>query len=124
MQYLCTISKNDRIISVHFQAKPFKITVIQVYAPSTNAKETEVEQFYEDLQDVLFIIGDSNEKVGNPEMPGVTGKFRSGVQNEAGQKLSEFCEENTLVISKHSLPTTQEMTLHVDITRWSILKSD
>ena len=57
-------------------------------------------------------------------MPGVRGKFRSGVQNEAGQKLAEFCEENTLVISKHSLPTTQEMTLHVDITRWSILKSD
>ena len=77
MQYLCTISKNDRIISVHFQAKPFKITVIQVYAPTTNAKETEVEQFYEDLQDlleltpkrdVLFIIGDWNTKVGSQEI--------------------------------------------------------
>ena len=87
------------MISVRFQGKPFNITVIQVYAPS-NAKETEVEQFYEDLQDfleltpkkdVLFIIGDWNAKVESQEIPGVTGKFVLGVQNEAGQRLIEFC---------------------------------
>ena len=84
------------------------ITAIQVYAPTTNAKEPEVERFYEDLQDlleltpkkdVLFIIGDWNAKVGSQEIPGVTGKFGLGVQNEAGQKLTEFCQENTLVIT-------------------------
>ena len=96
------------MISVHFQGKPFKITVIQVYATTTNADETEVEQFYEDLQDhleltpqkdVLFIIGDWNANVGSQEIFGVTGKFGLGVQNEAGQRLTEFCQENALVIA-------------------------
>ena len=122
------------MISVHFQDKPLNITVIQVYAPITNVEEAEVEWFYEDLQDfleltpkkyVLFIIGNWNAKVGSQEIPGVTGKFGLGVQNEAGQRLTEFCQENALVIhSKHPLPTTQEKTLHMDITRWSMLKSD
>ena len=96
------------MISVHFQGKPFNITVIQVYALTSNAEETEVEWLYEDLQDllelaprkdVLFIIGDWNAKVGNQEIPGVTGKFGLGVQNEAGQRLIEFCQENALVIA-------------------------
>ena len=96
------------MISVHFQGKPFNITVIQVYAPTSNAEEAEVEWFYEKLQnlleltpkkDVLFIIGDWNAKVGNQETPGVTGKFGLGVQNEAGQRLREFCQENALVIA-------------------------
>ena len=99
--------KNDRMISVHFQSKPSNITVIQVYAPTTDAKEAEVDQFYEDLQDlleltprkdVLFIIGDWNAKVGGQETPGVTGKFGLGIQNEAGQGLIEFCQDNALVI--------------------------
>ena len=94
------MSKNDRMISVRFQGKPFNITVIQVYAPTTNAKEAEVQQFYEDLQDllevtpkkdVLFIKGDWNAKMGNQEIPEVTGKFGLGVQNEAGPRLIEFC---------------------------------
>ena len=122
--------KNDRMISVHFQGKPVNITVIQVYAPTSNA---EVERFYEDLQDlleltpqkdVLFIIGDWNAKVGSQKTPGVTGKFGLGIRNEAGQRLIEFCQENALGHSKHPLPTTQEKTLHVDITRWSTQKSD
>ena len=92
--------KNDRKISVCLQGKPFNTTVIQVYAPNSNAEETEVERFYEDLQellelttkkDVLFIIGDWNAKVGSQETPGVTGKFGLGKQNEAGQRLKEFC---------------------------------
>ena len=96
------------MISVHFQGKPFNIMVIQVYAPTTNADDTDVEQFYEDLQelleltpqkDVLFIIGDWNAKVGSQETPGVTGKFGLGVQNEAGQRLTEFCQKNALVIA-------------------------
>ena len=96
------------MISVCFQGKPFNITVIQVYAPISNTEEAEVEEFYEDLQglleltprkDVLFIIGDWNAKVGSQETPGVTGKFGLGVQNEAGQRLIEFCQENTLVIT-------------------------
>ena len=96
------------MISVRFQGKPFSITVIQVYAPTTNAEEAEVEQFYEDLQDlleltsrkdVLFIIGDWNAKVGSQEIPGVMGKFVLGVQNEAGQRLTEFCQENAPVIT-------------------------
>ena len=96
--------KNDRMISVHFQGKPFSITVIQVYAPTSNAEEA--EWFSEDLQDlleltskkdVLFIIGDWKAKVGSQETPGVTGKFGLGVWNEAGQRLIEFCQENTLV---------------------------
>ena len=100
--------KNDRMISVRLQGKPFNITVIQVYAPTSNAEEAEIEWFYEDLQDlleltlkkdVLFIIGDWNAKVGSQETPGVTGKFGLGVQNEAGQRLIEFCQENALVIA-------------------------
>ena len=100
--------KSDRTISVHFQSKPFNITVIQVYAPTSNAEEAEVERFYEDLQDfleqtpkkdVLFIIGDWNAKVGSQETPGVTGRFGLGMQNEAGQRLTEFCQENALLIA-------------------------
>ena len=96
------------MISVRFQGKPFNITVIQVYAPTSNAEEVEVGWFYEDLQDlleltpkkdVLFIIGDWNAKVGSQETPGVTGKFCLGIQNEAGQRLIEFCQENALVIA-------------------------
>ena len=92
--------KNDRMISVRFQGKPFNITVIQVYVPTSNAEEAEVKQFYEDLQDllkltlkkdVLFIIGDWNAKVGSQEIPGVTGEFGFGVQNEAGQRLTDSC---------------------------------
>ena len=100
--------KNDRMISAHFQGKPFNITVIQVYAPTSNTEEAEVERFYEDLQDlleltpkkdILFIIGDWNVKVGSQETPGVTGKFGLGIWNEAGQKLIEFCQENALIIA-------------------------
>ena len=96
------------MISVRLQGKPFNITVIQVYAPNTNAEETEVEQFYEDLQDlseltpkkdVFSIIGDWNAKVGSQETPGVTGKFGLGMQNEAGQRLIKFCQESALVIA-------------------------
>ena len=98
------------MISVRFQGKPFNIMVIQVYAPNSNAKEAEVERFYEDLQglleltpekDVLFIIGDWNAKVGSQETTGVTGIFGLGVQNETGQRLIEFCQENTLVIANN-----------------------
>ena len=96
------------MISVRFHGKPFNNTVIQVNVPTSNAEEAEVEQFYEDLQDlleltpkkdVLFIIGDWNAKAGSQETPGVTGKFGLGVQNEARQRLIEFCQENTLVIA-------------------------
>ena len=99
--------KNDRMISVPLQGKPFNITVIQVYASTSNAEEAEVEQFYEELQDlleltpktdVLFIIGGWNAKVGGQEIPGVTGKFGLRIQNEAGQRLIEFCQENKLLI--------------------------
>ena len=99
--------KKDRMISIRFQGKPFNITVIQVYAPTSNAEEA--EQSYEDLQDllelilkkdVLFIKGVWNTKVGSQETPGVTGKFGLGVQNEAGQRLIEFCQENALIIAK------------------------
>ena len=95
--------KNDRMISVSVQGKPFNITIIQVYAPTSNANGAEVEWFYEDIQnlleltpkrDVLFIIGDWNAKVGSQETPGVTGKFGLGIQNEAGQRLMDFCQEN------------------------------
>ena len=94
--------------SLHFQGKPFNIKVIQVYAPTSNAEEAEAERFYEDLQDlleltpkkdVLFIIGDWNVKVRSQEIPGVTGKFSLGEQNEAGQRLLEFCQKNALVIA-------------------------
>ena len=100
--------KNDRIISVHFHGKPFNITIIQAYTPTSNAEEAEFERFYEDLQDlleltpkkdVLFIMGDWNAKVGSQETPGVTGKFGLGKQNEAEQILIEFCQENALVIA-------------------------
>ena len=93
---------------VHFQGKAFNITVIQVYAPTTNTEEAEVERFYEDLQDlpeltpkmdVFFIIGNWNTKVGRQELPEVTGKFGLGAQNKAGQRLTEFYQENTLVIA-------------------------
>ena len=116
--------KNDRKISVHFQGKPFNITVIQVYAPTSNAEEA--EQFYEDLQDfieltikkdALFIIGNWNAKVGSQETPGVTGKCGLGIQNEAGQRLVEISQENT-----NTLFQQQEKTLSMDITRWSTPK--
>ena len=96
------------MISVHFQGKPFNIMIIQVYAPTSDDEEAEVEQFYEDLQDflelapkkdVLLIIGDWNAKVGSQETPGVTGKFGLGVWNEAGQRLIDFCQANGLVIA-------------------------
>ena len=114
------------MIIVHFQGKPFNITVIQVYAPNNDAEEAEVKRFYEDLQDllelthrkdVLFIIEDWNAKIGSQETPGVTGKFGLGVQNEAGQRLTEFCQENALVIAN-------TLFQHMNITRWSIPKSD
>ena len=99
--------RNDRMIYVHFQGKPSNITVIQVYAPTSNPEEAEVEGFYEDLQDlleltpkkdVLFIIGDWKAKVGSQETPGVTGKFGLGVQKEAKQRLIEFSQENALLL--------------------------
>ena len=108
MQYLDANLKNDQMISVSFQGKSFNITIIQVYAPTSNAEEAEVEQLFEDLQDlqeltppkdVLFITGDWNAKVGSQETPRVTGKFGLGLQNEAGRRLIEFCQENTLVIA-------------------------
>ena len=113
--------KNDRMISVHFQGKPFNITVIQVNAPTTNAEEGKVECLYEDLQDlleptprkdVLFIIGDWNAKVGSEAIPGVKSKFGLEVQNEAGPRLTEFSQEKALGTghSKYPLPTTQEKT--------------
>ena len=120
------------MISVLFQGKPFNITVIQVYALTSNTEEAEVEKFYQDLQDlleptpkkdVLFIIGDWNTKVESQETPGVGGKFGLGVQNEAGQRLIRVLSREHMCHSKHPLPTTQEKTLHMDITRWSILKS-
>ena len=100
--------KNDRMIFIHFQGTPFNIIVIQIYALTTNAKVAKVEQLHEDLQnlleltpkkDVLFITGDWNAKVGGQEIPGVTGKLGLGVQNEAGQSLTEFCQKNALVIA-------------------------
>ena len=121
------------MISVHFQGKPFIITVIQVYTPTSNAEETEVEWFYEELQDlleltppkdVLFIMGNWNAKVGSRKIPGVTGKFGLGVQNETGQRLTRVLPRECTGQSKHPLPTTQEKTLHMYIARWSILKTD
>ena len=99
------------MILVHFQGTPFNIRVIQVYTPTTDAEEAEVDWFYEDLhylleltltKDVLFLIGDWNAKVGSQEIPGITGKFGLGIQNKTGQKLTEFCQQNTLVIA-HTL---------------------
>ena len=107
--------------------------VIQVNAPTHNAEEAKAEWFYEDLQDlleltpkkdVLFVIGDWNAKVESQETPGVTGKFGLGVQNEAGQKLIEFCPRDLTGHRKHPLLTSQEKTLHMDITKWSTPKSD
>ena len=109
------------MISVHFPGKTFSITVIQVYDSTSNAEEAEVERFYEDLQDllevtprkdVLFIIGEWNTKVGNQEIPVVTGKFGLGVQNEVGQKLTVFCQENVVVMANtyKSLPTREDST--------------
>ena len=111
-QYLGAISKTTLFVSkndlVSFQDKPFSITVIQVYAPTSNSEEAEVEQFYEDQQDleeltpkkdVHYIIGDWNAKVRSQEIPGVTGKFGLGIQNEAEQRLTEFCQEDALVIA-------------------------
>ena len=118
--------KNDRMISVHFQAKPFSITVIQVYAPTSNVEEAEVEQFYEDLQelleltpqkDVLSIIGDWNAKVGCQEIPGVTGKFGLCSTKQSRSKSNRVLPRECTGHSKHPLPTTQEKTLHMDITR-------
>ena len=112
-----------------FPRQIFNIIGIWVYVPTSNAEEAGVEWFSEGLQDLLelippkdvfFIIKAWNAKVGSQEIPGITGKFGLGVQNEAGQRLIEFCQAN----SKHSLPTTQEKTLHMDITRWSTPKSD
>ena len=117
------------MIFIRLQGKPFNITVIQVCSPTSNAEETEIERFYEDLQDlleltpeidVLFMIGDWNAKVGSQETPGVTGKFGLGMRNEAGQRLIEFCQENALVIANTLFQ--QHKTLHMDITRWSTLK--
>ena len=124
--------KNDRMISIHFQSEAFSIIVIQVSAPNSNSEEAEVERFYEDLQDlleltppkfVLFIIRDWNAKGGSQEIPGVTGKFGLGVQNEVGQRLIEFCQENALVIA-NTLFQQHKRRLHMDITRWSTPKSD
>ena len=124
--------KNERMISVRLRGKPLNITVIQVYAPTSNAEEAEVQWFYEDLQDLLeltppkdvfFIIGDWNAKVGSQETPGVTGKFGLGMQNEAGQRLIEFHQENALVIA-NTLFQQHKRTLQMDIIRWSIPKSD
>ena len=123
--------KNNRMISVCFQGKHFNITVIQLYAPMNNAEEDVVGWFYEDLQDlleltptkdVLFIIGDWDAKVGSQEIPGETGKFGLGVQNEAGKGLTEFCQENALVIANMFFQQ-HETSLNMDIIRWSIPKS-
>ena len=109
------------MISVHFQSKPLNITVIQVYAPTSNAEEAEVELFYEDLQnllgptpkkDVLFITGDWNVKVGSQKTPGVTSKFGLGIRNEAGQRLIEFCQENALVITNTLFNNTRDNSTH------------
>ena len=114
-----------------FPRKTIQITVIQLYSPTGNAEEGDVEWFYENLQDILeltpkkdviFIIEDWNAKVGSQETPGVTGKFGLGVQNEAGQRLTEFCQKNALVIA-NTLFQQHKKALHMDITRWSILKS-
>ena len=120
------------MISVSFQGKPFSITVIQVYAPTSNTEEAEFEQFYEDLQDlleltpkkdVLFIIGDWNAKGGSQETPGVTGKFGLGMRNEARQRLIAFCQESALVM-ENTLFQQHKRRLHMNITRWSTRKSD
>ena len=119
------------MISVHFQGKPFNITVIQVYAPTSNAEEAEVERFYEDLQDLLeltpkkdalFIIGDWNAKVGGQETPGITGKFGLGIRNEAGQRLTDFCQENALVIA-NTLFQQNKRSLYTSLQDFLLLQS-
>ncbi|KAF7243727.1 Craniofacial development protein 2 [Varanus komodoensis] len=121
--------QNDRMISVRIQGKPFNITIVQVYAPTTGAEEAEADWYYESLQhlleltpknDVLIIMGDWNAKVGSQKIMGITGKFGLGVQNEAGHRLVEFCQENMMVIAntlfqqpKRQLYTAQETTLFV-----------
>ena len=119
------------MISVHFQGKSLNITVIQGYAPTSNTEEAE-EWFYEDLQDLLkltprkdalFIVGDWNAKVGSQETPGVIGTFGLGVQNEAGQRLIEFCQENTLVIANTLFQQHKRRLYNMNITRWSTPKS-
>ena len=121
--------KHDRMISVRFQGKPFNITIIQVYAPTSNIEEAEVEQFYEDLQDhleltlkkdVLFIIGDWSAKIGSQEILASLALEYKTKQGKVNRVLPRECTGH----SKHPLPTTQEKTLHMDITRWSTLKSD
>ena len=126
--------KNDRMISVHFQGKSFSITVIQVCGPTSKAEEAEVEWFYEDLQDlleltpqknVLFIIGDWSAKVGSQETPGVRGKFGlEYVISRSRAKANRVFPREHTGPSKHPFPTTQEKTLHMDITRWRTPKSD
>ena len=123
-----------RRISVCFQGKPFNITVIQVYAPTSNAEKTEVEQFCEDLQDLVeltpkkrcpfLIIADWNAKVGSHETPGVTGKIGLGSTEWSRAKPNRVLPRERTGHSKHPLPTTQEKTLHMDISRWSTPKSD
>ena len=109
------------MISIRFQGKPFNTMVVQVYALTSNSEDAEVEQFYEDLRDlleltpkkdVLFIIGDWNAKVGSQEIPGVMGKFGLGVQNEAGQRLIEVCKENSLVIANTTSKNTRDNSTH------------
>ena len=115
------------MISVRFQGKPFTITVIYVYAPTSNSEEAEFEQFYEDLQDLLELTPkkdvlfnrDWNAKVGSQQILRVANRFGLGVQNEARQRLTQFC-----LLYKHHLSTTQEMILYLDITTWLIPKSD
>ena len=125
--------KNDRIISVHFQGKPFNIMVSQVYAPTSNAEEAEIEQFYEDPQDLLeltpkkdvpFIIGDWNAKVGSQEILGSNRKIWPWSTEWSRAKTNRVLPRKCTGCSKHPLPTTQEKTLHMDITRWSTPKSD
>ena len=132
MQYLNVISKMTELSLFCFQGKLFNIMAIQAYAPTSNAKEAEVEWFCEDLEDfleltpkndVLFIVGDWNVKVGSQETPGVTSKFGLGVYNEAGQRLREFFQENTLVIA-NTFFQQHKRRLQVDITRRPTLKSD
>ena len=121
------------MISVCSQGKPFNIRVIQVYSPTSNAEEAETERFYDicktfsgkpPKKDVLFIIGDWNEKVGSQEIPGVTEKFGLGVQNEAGQRLIEFCQENALAIANTLFHQHKRRLYAWTSPRWSIPKSD
>ena len=119
------------MIFVHFQGRPFNVTIIHDYVPTTNAEEAKVDWFCEDLQDLLeltlkqnylFIIGNWNAKVGSQKIPGITGKFGLGVPSKA--KASRVLPREHTGHSKQPLPTTQETILYKDITRWSIMKSD